>query len=101
MVRRSPEVEHERAVAIFDLLEDNSFAPASGAAGPFDVKLGIEENRLVLDIRAADGAAQERVLLPLTPFRSVVKEKINASTNREYSINRQRLNESANPCELT
>jgi uncharacterized protein (UPF0262 family) len=74
VVRRNADIEHERAVAIFDLLEDNSFAPASGTAGPFHVKLGIEENRLVLDIRAAEGQAEERVLLPLTPFRSIVKD---------------------------
>src|SRR5665213_3930666 len=73
-LRRNADIEHERAVAIFDLLEDNSFAPASGTAGPFHVKLGIEENRLVLDIRAAEGQAEERVLLPLTPFRSIVKD---------------------------
>ena len=74
VVRRNADIEHERAVAISDLLDDNSFAPVSGARGPFHVHLGIEENRLALDIRAADGTPLERVVLPLSPFRSIVKD---------------------------
>jgi uncharacterized protein (UPF0262 family) len=74
VVRRSADIEHERAVAIFDLLEENSFALADGHPGPFHLHLGIEENRLVLDIRSASEEPIERVLLPLTPFRSIVKD---------------------------
>jgi uncharacterized protein (UPF0262 family) len=74
VVRRNADIEHERAVAIFDLLEENSFAPVSGTAGPFHLYLGIEENRLVLDIRDEIGVALERVPLPLSPFRSIVKD---------------------------
>jgi uncharacterized protein (UPF0262 family) len=74
VVRRNADIEHERAVAIFDLLEENSFAPVSGVKGPFHLRLGIEESRLVVDIRDAGGAGLERVLLPLSPFRSIVKD---------------------------
>jgi uncharacterized protein (UPF0262 family) len=75
VVRRNADIEHERSVAIFDLLEENSFAPCSDLAGPFHLHLGLEENRLVLEIRDhASGADLERVLLPLTPFRSIVKD---------------------------
>jgi uncharacterized protein (UPF0262 family) len=74
VVRRNADVEHERAVAIADLLEDNSFAPVSGAKGPFHLRLGIEENRLVVDIRDAGDGPVERVLLPLLPFRKIVKD---------------------------
>ena len=74
VLRRNADIEHERAVAIFDLLEENSFAPAAGAPGPFHLHLGIEENRLVLDIRSTGDEPIERVLLPLTPFRSIVKD---------------------------
>jgi uncharacterized protein (UPF0262 family) len=74
VLRRNADIEHERAVAIFDLLEENSFAPAAGAPGPFHLHLGIEENRLVLDIRSTAEEPIERVLLPLTPFRSIVKD---------------------------
>ena len=74
VVRRKADIEHERAVAIFDLLEENSFAPAGDVAGPFHLHLGIEENRLVLDIRAADETPVDRVLVSLAPFRGVVKD---------------------------
>jgi len=74
VVRRKADIEHERAVAIFDLLEENSFAPAGDVAGPFHLHLGIEENRLVLDIRATDETAVDRVLVSLAPFRGVVKD---------------------------
>jgi uncharacterized protein (UPF0262 family) len=74
VVRRNADIEHERSVAIFDLLEENRFAPSSGAPGPFHVHLGIEDNRLVLDVRNADGEAIDRVVVALTPFRSIVKD---------------------------
>jgi uncharacterized protein (UPF0262 family) len=74
VVRRNADVEHERAVAIFDLLEENSFAPVAGYDGPFHLHLAIEENRLALDIRSTADAPLERVMLPLTPFRSIVKD---------------------------
>jgi len=74
VVRRNPDIEHERAVAMFDLLEENSFAPAGDTPGPFHLHLGIEENRLVLDIRSTDEAPIDRVLLPLRPFRGIVKD---------------------------
>jgi uncharacterized protein (UPF0262 family) len=74
VLRRSADIEHERAVAIFDLLEENSFAPVNAAPGPFHLHLGIEENRLVLDIRSTADEPLDRILLPLTPFRSIVKD---------------------------
>jgi uncharacterized protein (UPF0262 family) len=74
VVRRNPDVEHERAVAIFDLLEENHFEPAGEFSGPYQLFLGIEENRLVFDIQAEDGNPLTKVILPLTPFRTVVKD---------------------------
>jgi uncharacterized protein (UPF0262 family) len=74
VVRRNADIEHERAVAIFDLLEENSFAPAAGYPGPFHLHLGIEENRLILDVRRENGDPLERITLPLTPFRGIVKD---------------------------
>jgi uncharacterized protein (UPF0262 family) len=74
VVRRSADIEHERAVAIFDLLEENSFAPAAGYPGPFHLHLGIEENRLLFDVRRESGEPLERITLPLTPFRGIVKD---------------------------
>jgi uncharacterized protein (UPF0262 family) len=74
VVRRNADIEHERAVAIFDLLEENSFAPVGAAAGPFHLHLGIEESRLVLDIRSTAEDPVDRVLVPLAPFRGIVKD---------------------------
>jgi len=74
VVRRSPEVEHERAVAIFDLIEENHFAPVGDHGGPYSLHLGIEENRLVLDIRTEADDPLGKVILALSPFRRVVKD---------------------------
>jgi len=74
VVRRNADIEHERAVAIFDLLEENNFAPVSRVPGPFHLHLGIEDNRLALDIRDKDAHSLERVVLPLAPFRGIVKD---------------------------
>ena len=74
VVRRSPEVEHERAVAIYDLIEDNSFQPAGHDGGPYTLRLSMADNRLVFDIRLTDGTAVMAHLLSLTPFRRIVKD---------------------------
>jgi len=74
VVRRNADIEHERAVAIFDLLEENSFVPVAGYDGPFHLDLGIEDSRLVLDIRGADEVSRERIVLSLAPFRGIVKD---------------------------
>ena len=74
VLRRNQDIEHERRVAIFDLLEGNYFRPLDGPEGPYKVMLGIEENRLFFDIRTEAGAALERVYLALSPFRRTVKE---------------------------
>jgi uncharacterized protein (UPF0262 family) len=74
VVRRNADIEHERAVAIFDLIEENSFAPAGDLAGPFHLNLGLEENRLILEIRSTAEEPLERVTLPLTPFRGIIKD---------------------------
>lgn len=78
VVRRSPEVEHERAVALYDLMEENAFQPLGEAfdsvSGPFHLHLGIEESRLVFDIRDEGETPLAVVQLPLTPFRRIVKD---------------------------
>ena len=74
VVCRSADIEHERATAIADLLEENSFVPASGHDGPFHLHLAIEENRLNLDIRSAADGSSETIVLPLAPFRGIVKD---------------------------
>jgi uncharacterized protein (UPF0262 family) len=73
--RSNPDVEHERAVAIYDLLEDNTFAPNDEEGqGPFALHLSITGARLAFDIRRADGTPLIAHLLSLTPLRRVVKD---------------------------
>ena len=72
--RSSSDIEHERAVAIYDLIEDNSFAPTDHDDGPYALHLSITENRLVFDIRREDGTPVMAHLLSLTPFRRIVKD---------------------------
>lgn len=72
--RRSPEVEHERAIAIYDLLEDNYFEPVGCAEGPYKLKLSLEENRLIFDIHDSEENHLGRVPLPILPFRRIIKE---------------------------
>ncbi len=74
VVSRSRAIEQEREVAICDLLEKNSFRLLNSVGGPYQLTLGLEENRLVMDLRLQDGAPHARVMLSLTPFRKVVKD---------------------------
>jgi uncharacterized protein (UPF0262 family) len=72
--RSGPDIEHERAVAIYDLIEQNSFAPVDHEGGPYALHLSMAENRLVFDIRLADGTPITAHLLSMTPFRKIVKD---------------------------
>ena len=73
--RSGPDIEHERAIAIYDLIEQNLFAPeGSGPDGPFTLHIGITGNRLMFDIRREDGTPVVAHLLSLTPFRRIVKD---------------------------
>ncbi|HEY3639932.1 MAG TPA: UPF0262 family protein [Xanthobacteraceae bacterium] len=72
--RSGPDVEHERAVAIYDLLEENTFAPVGEERGPFALHLSITGNRLVLDIRRADGTPAMAHLMSLSALRRIVKD---------------------------
>lgn len=72
--RSTPDVEHERAVAIFDLLEENSFAPAGHAGGPYHLRLSMIDARLVFQIRTESGEDVASHILSLTPFRRIVKD---------------------------
>ncbi len=68
----SRDQEQERQIAIFDLLEDNHFAPEGAASGPYDLRISLIENRLTLDISGPD--FQHRHMLSLSPFRGVVRD---------------------------
>ncbi len=68
------DVEHERRVAIYDLIEDNKFRPVGHDGGPYALLLGISGTRLVLDIRETDGTPVIAHMLSLAPFRRIVKD---------------------------
>lgn len=75
----TPEVEQERKVAIFDLLEDNSFdlptrSEGPKPEGPYRLALAIRDKRLVFDIGSEAGARLAEFHLSLSPFRQVVKD---------------------------
>src|SRR6201995_162526 len=72
--RSGPDIEHERAVAIYDLLEENTFAPVDGGRGPFKLHLSLTGNRLMFDIRRADDVPLMKHLLSLSPLRRIVKD---------------------------
>lgn len=78
IIRRNDDIEHERRIAIFDLLETNRFAPkgdiGGGYPGPFNIKLRIEDNRLAIDLKTKEAIDLETLVLPLTPLRKVIKE---------------------------
>ena len=75
IIRRSPEVEQERAVAIYDLLESNHFAPTGELDGPFHLHLRVEDrSRLVLDIRTTEDVSMREVSVPLVPLRRLIRD---------------------------
>lgn len=75
---RSADIEQERRIAIFDLLEGNYFQPlrehADGYAGPYKVHLRVEEGRLAIDILREDGTHLESIILGLARFRRPIRE---------------------------
>ena len=72
--RSTPDVEHERAVAIFDLLEENSFAPEGHSGGPYHLRLSLVDQKLVFSIMTEDGEPVATHILSLTPFRRIIKD---------------------------
>ncbi len=67
-------VEHERRVAIADLLESNVFQPAGSERGPYALRLAIEDQRLVFDVKTQDGAPVRVFVFSLGPLRRILKD---------------------------
>jgi len=78
IVWRNADVEQERRIAIYDLIEDNSFAPTrrheDGYAGPYKVFISVREGRLSIEIRRADDSPLEVIILGLASFRRPIKD---------------------------
>ena len=74
LVHTNADIEHERKIAMFDLIEDNYFSPLNASEGPYHLHLRIFEKRLVLDVRAEDEMPLVSIMLSLSPFRRIVKD---------------------------
>jgi uncharacterized protein (UPF0262 family) len=72
--RGTPDQEHERATAIYDLIEENSFTLPEGREGPYALTIGMISQRLVFDIRTEGGEPVITHGLSLSPFRRVIKD---------------------------
>ena len=75
VLRRSAEVEHERKVALTDLLAKNYFQPLCiEPSGPYDVKLAVRDNRLHFELTSESLDVPREVVMPVTPFRRIIKD---------------------------
>lgn len=78
IIWRNADIEQERRVAIFDLIEENTFKPlrafTAGHVGPYRLRLGVDDGRLLLAIADDAGAELETVILGLGRFRRPIRE---------------------------
>ncbi|MFO0388550.1 MAG: UPF0262 family protein [Alphaproteobacteria bacterium] len=72
--RRSPEAEHERTIAMTDLKHRNKFHAHCLECGPYDVKLGVRENRLVFAIHAMESERKADLVIPVLPLKQTIKD---------------------------
>jgi uncharacterized protein (UPF0262 family) len=72
--RGNPDQEHERAIAIYDIVEANSFRIPEQDRGPYALHLSLLEKKLCFEIRSADGEPVMTHVLSLTPFRRVIRD---------------------------
>ncbi len=68
------DVEHERRVAIFDLLEENYFEPIDDDGGPYTLFLSVSEQKLIMDIKRENGADVRVFILSLSPLRRIIRD---------------------------
>ena len=72
--RRSPEAEHERTIAMTDLKHRNKFHAHCLECGPYDVKLGVRENRLAFTILATENDKKADLVIPVLPLKQIIKD---------------------------
>ncbi|WP_298912503.1 UPF0262 family protein [uncultured Algimonas sp.] len=70
----SAEMQHERRVAIFDLIEDNQFRPKGSPTGPYMVRLALDDGRLTFDVGTTLGVPRGKFAVSMVPFRRIVKD---------------------------
>ena len=74
IVRWNREVEHERQVAMFDLMERNSFRLVNGFAGPYRIVLSLREANLIFTVSDEQGGSAVEITLSMRPFRRIIKD---------------------------
>ena len=74
LVRRRPEVEHERAVAIEDLIDQNRFVPVGDYQGPYILHVRVEGQRLIFGIHTEDDKPLGEIVLLLASLRTVIRD---------------------------
>src|SRR5918998_6336111 len=72
--RGNPDQEHERAIAIYDIVEANHFALPNFDGGPYALHIALVDKKLCLDVRAQDGTSLVMHHLSLTPFRNAIRD---------------------------
>ncbi|HZM07633.1 MAG TPA: UPF0262 family protein [Methylocella sp.] len=72
--RGAADQEHERQIAIYDLIDENSFALPGRDAGPYGLKIALQDAKLVLEVTEESGAPVVAHILSLTPFRGLLKD---------------------------
>jgi uncharacterized protein (UPF0262 family) len=72
--RGNPDQEHERAIAIYDLVEENSFVVPGRDDGPYSLRIALQDSRLAFDVKTSSGETVLSFGFSLTPFRSILKD---------------------------
>jgi len=72
--RGAVDLDHERAVAIFDLIEENAFGVPGRDDGPYTLSISQEESKLTFDIRTSDGEQAVSIVVSMTPFRPLIRD---------------------------
>ncbi len=74
MKKRSKQAEHERDLAIADILDENCFEPRCMRSGPYNVALAIEEGRLVMGVHSPQEEKHAKVVLSVAPLRGIIRD---------------------------
>ncbi|MBB3859887.1 uncharacterized protein (UPF0262 family) [Novosphingobium hassiacum] len=97
IIWRNADIEQERRIAIFDLIEENAFKPlrafAAGHDGPYRLKLSVEDGRLILAIADDAGEPLETVILGLGRFRRPIREYFAICDSYYQAIRKASANE--------
>jgi uncharacterized protein (UPF0262 family) len=74
IARGNADQEHERAIAIYDLIEENHFGLPGHAGGPYELFIALHDAKLALEVRQHDGPSLVTHILSLTPLRRILKD---------------------------